>query len=317
MSGSVSNLPFGNPDDLHLFYEDLVRTLRDRGVICGITSGLACVHYGVAETTRDCDLLCHPSSFNQLLDLLTATQVNGVPCQYRGNISPPLDARWHDGGWTSHFEWAPASLPVTLDVFGHALRESAPWPEQLVGLYASPQTVAEMKRTNRDKDWAFITALGVRMIESDDDQGWLHLFNADTLERLLEERPCPPELAIKRPALKLALEHSPLLDGALKAERAFWEELDRRRIRILERHLRPYVSAVRNARHRRVLSLREDHATRIDCATRYLPSNPLKEYGIEKYISEAKTALIDQQFFREGALTALPEVSVYFEWLKR
>jgi len=50
----------------HLFYEDLVSRLRARGVLCAITSGLACVHYGVAETTQACDLLCHPGSFDAL-----------------------------------------------------------------------------------------------------------------------------------------------------------------------------------------------------------------------------------------------------------
>ena len=47
-----------------------------------ITSGLACVHYGVAETTQDCDLLCHTASFQTLLDLLQETRV---------------DDRWHRG----------------------------------------------------------------------------------------------------------------------------------------------------------------------------------------------------------------------------
>src|SRR2546425_389660 len=171
-----------SPVELHIFYEDLVCKLRDRGVVCAITSGLACVHYGIAETTKDCDLLCHPESFAALLELLKETRVKGVVCGYRGNISPPLDARWHRGGWTSHFEWATPPQAVTLDVFGHALRESFPWPQELLGLYAGAQTVAEMKRTNRDKDWAFVTVLGARMIEVDDERGWLHIFNPDTLE---------------------------------------------------------------------------------------------------------------------------------------
>ena len=158
------------PDELHLFYEDLVRKLRGRGVLCAITSGLACVHYGVAESTKDCDLLCHPGEFDQLLSLLNDTAIENVPCAYRGNISPPLDVRWHEGGWTSHFEWPVQTGAVTLDVFGHALRESGPWGEELFGLYASPQTVAEMKRTSRDKDWAFITALGVRMVQAEDQR---------------------------------------------------------------------------------------------------------------------------------------------------
>src|SRR5207247_10314322 len=97
-------------------------------------------------------------SFDVLLDLLSETRIAGTECHYRGNISPPLDARWHRGGWTSHFEWSAPSNAVTLDVFGHALRESAPWAREILGLYARPQTVVEMKRTNRDTDRAAIAA---------------------------------------------------------------------------------------------------------------------------------------------------------------
>ncbi len=303
--------------ELQLFYEDLVQKLRDRGVVCAITSGLACVHYGIAETTKDCDLLCHPGSFDQLLDLLSETPIAGVACDYRGNISPPLDARWHRGGWTSHFEWDVKPTTVTLDVFGHALRESVPWQRHLFGLYANPHTVAEMKRTNRDKDWAFITALGVRMIEADDDFGWQHIFRLDTLAEMLETHTCPPAMAARRPALQLALSGDPRAAGALNAERMFWEELDRRRIHILERHLRPYVSAVRKARFGQQRSLKEEHGLRIDCAQQHLPENPLGDYGLHKYVEEAKMALVDTGLLPASALAWLPDVTVYFDWLKR
>jgi hypothetical protein len=76
--------------DLHSFYEDLVRQLRARGALCGITSGLACVHYGVAETTKDCDLLCHEGAFPVLLEMLADIRLEGRLCGYRGNISPPF-----------------------------------------------------------------------------------------------------------------------------------------------------------------------------------------------------------------------------------
>ena len=131
------------------FYEGLVRELRARGVICAITSGMACVHYGIAETTKDCDLLCHPGSFPTLLDLLVQIKIDGHDCHYRGNISPPLDARWHRGGWTSHFQWDTQPDATTLDVFGHALRESSPGKTTLPG-YAGGNVVVEMKRTDRD-----------------------------------------------------------------------------------------------------------------------------------------------------------------------
>jgi hypothetical protein len=311
----MTQSPFINPDDLHHFYEGLVRTLRGRGAVCGITSGLACVHYGVAETTKDCDLLCHETAFPQLLDLLNSTPISAVACQYRGNISPPLDARWHRGGWTSHFEWPLSPEKVTLDVFGHALRESQPWAGQLIGLYAAPQTVAEMKRTHRDKDWAFITALGVRMIEADDTRGWLHIFSPEIALELLHERSCPAELLSIRPALKLASSKDPQTAGAINAERRLWEELDRRRIRILETHLRPYVAAVRIARQGRGYSLFDEHSIRLDCASQHLPYNPLKEYGLNKYVEETRTALVDQGLIPGSGLSWLPDVRNYFEWL--
>lgn len=301
--------------ELEQFYEGLVVKLRDRGVVCAITSGMACVHYGVAETTKDCDLLCHTASFQTLLDLLAEIKLSGQACHYRGNISPPLDARWHRGGWTSHFQWDSQLDVTTLDVFGHALRESSPWPQDVFGLYAGPHTVAQMKRTNRDKDWAFITALGQRMIEAEDDRGWLHIFEADTLAELLKQRACPPEIVSARPAIRLALDHDRRTAGALNAEQKLWAELDRIRIKILEGHLRPYVSAVRKARAGREVSLADEHALRVECATRHLPPNPLKDYGLARIITESRSALTETGLLPENALTWLPDVMIYFQWL--
>lgn len=303
--------------ELEQFYEGLVMKLRERGVVCAITSGMACVHYGVAETTKDCDLLCHTNSFGTLLDLLSETSVQDQPCRYRGNISPPLDARWHRGGWTSHFEWATQPDILTFDVFGHALREASPWPRDVFGLYAGPNTVAGMKRTNRDKDWAFISALGQRMLEAEDERGWLHIYDAELLARLLAKMNCPAHLIAQRPALKLAAEQNPLAAGALNAERKLWEELDRQRIQMLERHLRPYVSAVRKARAEKPLSLQDEHALRIECATRHLPENPLKDYGVQKHIEDAKSALVKTGIISEASLSWLPDVMIYFAWLNK
>lgn len=302
-------------DELHLFFEDFVSELRNRGVVCAITSGLACVHYGVAETTKDCDLLCHPNSFSTLLDFLEETKIEGQSCSYRGNISPPLDARWHRGGWTSHFHWEHETDATKLDIFGSALRESSPWPEDLFGLYANPHTVAEMKRTNRDKDWPFISALGKRMIQADDERGWLHVFSADELQELISQYPCPPEMVSRRPALRFAQDKDPRVAGALNAERRIWEELDRRRIYILEQPLRSYVSTVRQARAGKKFSLKEEHAVRIACAQQTLPENPLKDYGLARLIEESRDAMVTKSVIPETALAWLPDFMIYFEWL--
>ena len=273
--------------ELHEFYENLVRTLRTKGVLCAITSGLACVHYGIAESTKDCDLLCHPSSFGILLDLLRETKVDGSMCQYRGSLSPPLDVRWHQGGWTSHFEW-PGHEGVMLDVFGSALREASPWQEETQGLYAGLQVVAYMKRTDREKDWPFINLIGEQMLLRQDARGWLHIYEAELLLELAARNEIPDEMIGKRPLLRLAREGSEELRFALNAERAYWRELDHLRIRILRTALRPYAAAVGKAIQSFTGELSEQHRLRMQLAGAHLDPHPLGTFGLERYVERAR-----------------------------
>ena len=286
------------------FYVDLVRELRARGVICAITSGMACVHYGIAETTKDFALLCHPGSFPTLLDFLSLTKIDGLECHYRGNIGPPLDARWHRGGWTSHFQWDTQPDVTTLDVFGHALRESSPWQVDIARLEASENAVAEIKRTDRDKDWPFINSLGVAMLRARDPRGWLHLSEADSVAETQAEFPIPDQMLAVRPVLELARVQDPRLRHAVLAERQFWKELDRLRIRICRVVLRPYVVAVARAGIPKAAALLEQHAARLVSAEG--KKNPVGEYGVERTIQEARQATM--AFVRPEFAQGLPDV---------
>lgn len=299
--------------ELHSFFENFVRTLRSRGVLCAITSGMACVHYGVAETTKDCDLLCHPGSFDILLHLLAETDISGQPCHYRGHISPPLDARWHRGGWTSHFQWGSMTEVTSLDVFGHALRESSPWQDDISGLYASENVVAEMKRTDRDKDWPFITSLGVALLQARDPRGWLHLFDADSIIEMLEAYAIPEALLAIRPALRLAARRDPALRHALLAEQHFWKELDRLRISICRAALRPYVLAMGREAISQTAGLPEQHAARIACAERTLEKNPVGKYGVDRIIADARKSTV--AFVNPELIRWLPDVRPHFSFL--
>ncbi len=303
-----------NDVELHEYFENMVRTLRAKGVLCAITSGLACVHYGIAESTQDCDLLCHTSSFPVLLDYLSETSIDGQPCQYRGNISPPLDARWHKGGWTSHFEWDLGAGKVRLDVFGSALREATPWADDLHGFYAGMQVVAWMKRTDRDKDWPFITSLGEQLLLRNDPRGWLHVYDEEALNGYLKRVPIPDELLEKRPALRLLQSGHPDLRFALKAEREFWQELDRLRIRILRRALRPFVVAMARRSHADSANLTEAHAERVAVADSKLDPNPLRTYGIDRYLKEARENTV--QFIHPRIVEYLPDLAEHFQTLQ-
>jgi hypothetical protein len=278
--------------ELERFYQELVRKLRERGVTCAITSGMACVHYGVTDTTKDCDLLCSPETAERCLDLLSETVFAGIFPSYRGNISPPLDARWMRGGWTSHFLWKSGGEESYLDVFGVAPRGTSPWENKGADLYADAHVVAEMKRTNRDKDWPMATALGVNLLDAGDPRGWLHIFDAEVLTELLERLTIPESILALRPVLALAVEHDDRLKPAVRVEREFWYELDRARIRVYERALRPYVAAVRRSGIAQDASLHEQHRVRVSIAEELLPTDPFRKHGLEPMIQESKSELV-------------------------
>ena len=296
--------------ELEAFFTGLVATAQARGIPCAITSGMACVHYGVAATTKDCDVLCASDSAGEFLALIEETTVRGLSANYRGNLSPPLDARWLRGGWTAHLAWNVPPEEVKLDMFGVAPRASVPWPSEIEGLYVSRRVVAEMKRTDRSKDWPFITGLGIKMLKAGRAEGWLHLFDAEVIKQNLSAFPLPEEIVEQRPVLALALAGDERLGAALYAEEAFWHQLDACRIRIYERALRPYVSAVRKLTARRALSLPESHALRIECAARHLAPEPVHAHGIERLIAETREAAA--QLVHPGLLEWLPDVRGHF-----
>lgn len=296
--------------ELEKFYEGLVVKLRERGVICAITSGMACVSYGVAQTTKDCDMLCDPKMADCFLQLLLETELEGVLPLYRSHITPPLDTRWLQGGWTSHFVWEAEGTEAYLDVFGVAPRASSPWEADVRGFYASPHTVAEMKRTDRAKDWPFATVLGVKLLEAHDHRGWLHIFNRDVLLQSLGKLACPPEMVARRPVLGLAIAGDERLELALKGEMEFWHRLDRLRMRVHERAVRPYMLAVKRDARSDAPDLILQHQCRVEHAARILAVNPLRDYGIERLITEARAETV--KYAPAGSLGWLPDVGGSF-----
>ena len=296
--------------ELEQFYESLVARARRRGIACAITSGMACVAFGVAQATQDCDLLCAPIAAGKLLDLLGEARLHGQLPRYRGHLTPPLDARWLRGGWTSHFVWDAAGAEAYLDIFGVAPRGSSPWEAELQGFYAGPHTVAEMKRTNRGKDWPFVTALGAQMLEAQDPRGWLHIYDEDLIRTFGGVSPAPTELLKRRPILALAATNDPRLHAILYAEVQFWHELDRARLRIYEKAVRPYMMAVKKALVPKGAALAIQHEIRVRGAENHLPMNPLRDYGIERMIAEAREAL--GQIVQPSALAWLPDVREHF-----
>jgi hypothetical protein len=170
-----------------------------------------------------------------------------------------------------------------------------------------------MKRTDRDKDWPFITSLGVALLRARDPRGWLHLFEADSVLEMLEERPIPDEMVAARPALQLAVRRDPRLHQALLAERHFWQELDRLRIRIYRAALRPYVVAIGRAGISPQADLRQQHEARVAVASKTLEKNPVGKHGVARMIEEARQSTA--AFVHPELIQWLPDVRPHFSIL--
>lgn len=154
------------------------------------------------------------------------------------------------------------------------------------------------------------------MLASGDSRGWLHIFESEDVLRLLKAHPCPDEIIVLRPALKLAMNKDRRVPGALDAERKLWEELDRARIRIYQRALRPYLAAVRKRPVSDTCTLREQHEIRLQCAAERLEPEPLKAYGVQRYIAEAQQALIESERIPMSLVEWLPDVRAHFQYLE-
>ena len=85
------------------FYRSLLEKGLSKRILVRQTGGQACLAFGIAEFTKDLDVLVATQDLNQFLDLLETVRFHGVSCVYRIGHGAPLDERWLGEGWTSHF----------------------------------------------------------------------------------------------------------------------------------------------------------------------------------------------------------------------
>ena len=301
-------------DEMEQFFEGLVTSVQAKGVVCAITSGMACVKFEAALGTKDCDVLCAANSADAFLRTIESTSLRGAACGYRSHLSAPLDGRWLSGGWTAHFAWRLAGEEAALDVFGVALRGSTPWQSETQGLYASRHTVAEMKRTDRPRDWPFATTLGVKLLRAGDPRGWLHIFDHQVMLDMAAEIPCPSEMIARRPVLGLLQSRDPRLDIALRGEVEFWQQLDHVRMQVYRQAVRSYVVAVKKDSRSDASGMRTQHQARVEHAERLLAMNPLRDFGIGRLVADARSRA--ERMAPIGSLEWLPDVTGNFVGLE-
>ena len=190
---------------------------RLRAVIC---SGQAVVLHRLAVMSKDGDWILREEleALDHVLRVLA-----GHGARYR--FGAPLDARWMAGGWSSHLEFQHGGQRIRTDFFTRPPRipdaeVARLWREQegrdppFVGV----RDLAELKKTDREKDYAVIGELARLM--PDPAEQMLFSRSARDLVALSQRHPgLAARLAGRRPVLKSIELGREALEAALDAER--------------------------------------------------------------------------------------------------
>ncbi len=242
---------------------------RLRAIIC---SGQAVVLHKLAIMSKDGDWILReePEALEHVLKVL---ETKGA--SYR--FGAPLDIRWMAGGWSAHFEFRD-QFRVRCDFFTRPPRIG---PGQLEEIWKDQEgrrppfldaaPLAEMKKTNREKDYVVIGELSRLM--TDPREALLYSRSPRDIRALVEKHPrLVAELSARRPVLQHVTDGEEALGRALDEER---RDLIRRNERRLQRRIeaaRPWQARWADlAREISGRPLREAHKIVVQSATGLLP----------------------------------------------
>lgn len=185
-----------------------------------ITSGQAVVLHRLAVMSKDGDWVLREDQ--EALDHVLAVLEHHT-ARYR--FGAPLDLRWLRNGWSSHFEFQEQGLRVRADFFTRPPRVSASdlgrlWREQegRDPPVVDVRTLIDLKKTNREKDYAVIGELA-RRLEDPRDQLLCSRSARDILDLVARHPDLAVELQRRRPLLALTPRGREALEQALDAER--------------------------------------------------------------------------------------------------
>ncbi|MFM8291057.1 MAG: hypothetical protein ACKOC4_05075 [Planctomycetia bacterium] len=240
------------------FYRAFQSLLRGRAIDGVLTSGMACVEYGLQQTTKDTDWIIAPALIERLVALFGELErgISGATWRisYRGLFGAPLDPEYLAGGWTSHLAAfdRPESAERHLDFFGRPPRVGAAWRTDAVAGIASRDTVARMKKTDRPKDWPLVNALAIQAHYAGDSSAVLHVRDPDILrEAWRQSAAASRDAAVReRPLLRgLDAVDDRRLERLLLVEEMLWQCVNRERYLVYQR---PWKDFYRAWQHDRV-----------------------------------------------------------------
>jgi hypothetical protein len=238
-----------NPIDFYRAFQSL---LRGRGIAGVLTSGMACVEYGLQQNTKDTDWIIAPDDIDNLVTLFSELE-RGITggnwrITYRGLFGAPLDPEYLAGGWTSHLAAfdQPESAERHLDFFGWPPRVGEAWRCDRAAGIASRGIVARMKKTDRPKDWPLVNALAIQAYYAGDPDAVLHLRDPEILREAWQTAaPADRDRApLERPLLAALDAIDDLrLERLLVVEATLWQCVNRERYLVYQRAWKDFYRA--------------------------------------------------------------------------
>ena len=243
-----------------------------------LSFGQAAVLHRLAIMSKDGDWILRETAetMEHILKILSKYKAH-----YR--FGAPLDIRWMSGGWSSHFEFLHGEMRVRTDFVTRPPRISQVelrnlWKGQ-EGCdipFVSIKHLADIKKTNRERDYAIIGELA-RLMSDPRDQ-LLYSRSARDLIALAEKHPAfISELKVQRSVLEKIPEGRDKLEEALDAERRSLIHVNEERLRIyMEASLKWSVIWQDVEKETEGISLLKAHEIVVRRAKDILPFHPMK-----------------------------------------
>lgn len=218
-------------------YLDLTGTFNEGRLRAILSSGQAVVLHRLAIMSKDGDWIVREDdeTTDHILHCL-----DRLGARYR--FGAPFEKRWLAGGWSSHFEFTSGSMRVRTDFVSRPPRISTErlgriWSEmeKKDPPFVSLEDLAELKKTNREKDYVILGDLARRMTAIENKIRY-----SRSAKDIIAGMQTVPELVTRimkeRGVAEENLKNIDLLEAALDAER-------RRLIHTNEQRLSRYLEA--------------------------------------------------------------------------
>lgn len=254
-------------------YLELTRRFNTDGICAILAGGQAAVLHRLALMSKDGDWVLRedPRTMEHVLSVL-----GEYGARYR--FGAPLDVRWMAGGWSAHMEFQWQGLRVRTDFVTRPPRLHQESLERMwleaegrTVPFAAARDLADMKMTNREKDYVVIGELARRMQDLDDQI--LYSRSARDLMRLAQQEPDRVKrLASRRQVLKSVHQGREALEAALDAERRLLIRANEERLARYMKTSKAWASEWPHlSRHIQELGLQEAHALMVRKAETLLP----------------------------------------------